>query len=315
MEANLKVIRGIENNNNNIIKKSSGVGLGNFDGLHIGHMALINTLISGCRIEELSSVVYTFTKHPEQILRKKLFTPLINATQQKINILRETSLNYLYFEEFDEEFSRLEPEEFINNIILDKLKAKLVVVGFDYRFGFKGSGDTMLLKELAEKNKFKLIIIPPIKINNRIVSSTYIREQIFKGHINRVFKLLGRHYSIMGKVVRGRRIGNTIGFPTANIIPESYLIMPPSGVYITRTLIDGKIYDGATNIGNNPTFKDQKHITVETHLLNFKGDLYDREIEVFFISKLRGEKVFDNAQQLVTQIEDDIIKVSEYFES
>lgn len=289
------------------LKKPSGVGLGNFDGLHIGHMALIQTLIKECRLNELDSVVYTFTKHPENILRKKLFTPLLTNVNKKIELLNETSLRYICFEEFNEEFSRMKPESFVKNVLVDRLNVKLAVAGFDYRFGYKGEGNIDLLKELGKVYNFKVIIIPPIKIDDKIVSSTLIRQNVAKGDMDEVFQLLGRHYSITGNVEQGRCIGNTIGFPTANIIPEKYLILPHDGVYVTKTLLNDTLYSSVTNIGKNPTFEDQDWVSVETHLLDFDKNIYGEKIEVFFIAKIRGEKKFKSKEELLDQINKDVI--------
>lgn len=290
----------------------TGVGLGNFDGLHIGHMALINTLIKEAKLNSLSSLVYTFTKHPENILRKKLFTPLITTESKKMELLGETSLNYLYFDEFDETFSRMASETFVKEILVNGLKMKLAVAGFDYKFGYKGQGDVNVLIELGKKYSFKVIVIPPIKINNEVVSSTKIRQYIAKGDIDQVFKLLGRHYSITADVVSGRRVGNTIGFPTANINPEDYLILPQNGVYITKTLLDDQLYCSITNIGYNPTFEDQLKLSVETHLMDFERDIYGKRIEVFFLKKIRDEKKFNSINELVDQIKMDRIKAREF---
>jgi riboflavin kinase / FMN adenylyltransferase len=295
-----------------ILKNFTGIGLGNFDGLHIGHMALINTVIKESKLNSLDSVVYTFTKHPENILRKKLFTPLITTETKKVELLGETSLNYLYFDEFDESFSRMTPEDFVKEVLVGSLKMKLAVAGFDYKFGYNGQGDVNLLKELGKKYFFKTIIIPPIKINNEIVSSTKIRQNIAKGDIDQVFKLLGRHYSITAEVVSGRRIGNTIGFPTANINPENYLILPHKGVYITKTLLDDKLYGSITNIGFNPTFEGQDTVTVETHIIDFEGDIYGKKIEVFFLQKLRNEKKYSSVNELIEQIKIDMLKAREF---
>jgi riboflavin kinase / FMN adenylyltransferase len=295
-----------------ILKNFTGIGLGNFDGLHIGHMALINTVIKESKLNSLDSVVYTFTKHPENILRKKLFTPLITTETKKVELLGETSLNYLYFDEFDESFSRMTPEDFVKEVLVGRLNMKLAVAGFDYKFGYNGQGDVNLLKELGKKYFFKTIIIPPIKINNEIVSSTKIRQNIAKGDIDQVFKLLGRHYSITAEVVSGRRIGNTIGFPTANINPENYLILPHKGVYITKTLLDDKLYGSITNIGFNPTFEGQDTVTVETHIIDFEGDIYGKKIEVFFLQKLRNEKKYSSVNELIEQIKIDMLKAREF---
>jgi riboflavin kinase/FMN adenylyltransferase len=283
-----------------------GVGLGNFDGLHIGHMALVNTLINECRISGFGSLVYTFMKHPENILRKKLFTPLLTTTGKKTQLLAETPLDYLYFEYFDECFSRMKPEAFVKDILIDRLKIKLAVTGFNYRYGYKGQGDANLMKEMGKLYNFKVIVIPPVKVENEVVSSTLIRNYVAKGDMDKVFKLLGRHYSITGKVSTGKRIGSKLGFPTANIYPEDYLILPSDGVYATRTSLGGRLYCSITNIGRNPTIEDNGRTTVETHILDFDDNIYDKDIEVFFISKIRGEKKFKSKDELADQINKDV---------
>lgn len=303
----------ISGTDKNAVKAPTGIGLGNFDGLHVGHMALVNTLINESRLNGLDSMIYTFTKHPENILRKKLFTPLLMTCGKKARLLGETALKYLYFDEFDESYSRLKPESFVRDILVGRLKMRLAVAGFDYRFGYRGEGDAVLLRELGKKYNFKVVIIPPIRIENEIVSSTAIRESVAKGDMEKVFKLLGRHYSITGDVKDGRRIGGKIGFPTANLIPEDYLILPHKGIYITRTLLDGLFLPGVTNVGLNPTFGDVERITVETHLLDFSQDIYNKNIEVFFISKIRNEKKFRSKEELIAQIEKDVVIAKEFF--
>lgn len=295
-------------------QRSTAVGLGNFDGLHVGHMALVNTLISEARLNSLESMIYTFTKHPENILRKKLFTPLLTTVGKKIKLLSETALHYVYFDEFDENYSRMKPECFVREVLLDKLGVRLVVAGFDYRFGYMGQGDVSLLKDLGKKYNFKVVIIPPIKIDNEIVSSTLIRGHIAKGDMESVFKLLGRHYSITGEVLDGKRIGRRIGFPTANLQPEEYLIMPHNGVYITKTLYNGEFFSSLTNIGLNPTFGNAARVSAETHILNFDRDIYRSSIEVFFLTKLRNEIKFKNGEELAEQIHHDVQTAKEYFD-
>lgn len=297
-----------------VINAPTGIGLGNFDGLHIGHMALVNTLVNESRLNGLDSMIYTFTKHSENILRKKLFKPLLTTCSKKKQLLGETALNYLYFDEFDESFSRMKPESFVRNILAGRLKMRLAVAGFDYRFGYRGEGDVNLLRELGRLYNFKVIVIPPIKIEHETVSSTLIRENIAKGDMEKVFRLLGRHYSITGEVKDGRKVGSKIGFPTANLHPEEYLILPHNGVYITKTLLDGKFHPGLTNVGLNPTFGDVERISVETHLLDFNQDIYKKNIEVFFISKMRNEKRFKNRDELIGQIKKDIVTAKEFFD-
>ncbi len=292
---------------------TTAVGLGNFDGLHVGHMALVNTLISEARINRLQSMIYTFTKHPENIIRKKLFTPLLTTVGKRIQILGETQLNYVFFDEFDEEYSRMKPEDFVREVLLGKLGAGLVVAGFNYRFGYMGQGDVGLLRELGKKYNFRVIMIPPVMINNEIVSSTAIRGHVEKGDMEGVFRLLGRHYSITGDVTDGKRLGRRIGFPTANLHPEEYLIMPHNGVYVTKTLYNGEFYNSLTNVGHNPTFGDMPATSVETHILDFDKDIYKSNIEVFFLTKIRNEKKFRSADELSNQIARDINSAREYF--
>ncbi len=292
---------------------TTAVGLGNFDGLHVGHMALVNTLISEARINSLESMIYTFTKHPENIIRKKLFTPQLTTIGKRIQLLGETQLAYVYFDEFDEKYSRIEPESFVREVLVERLGAGLVVAGFNYRFGFKGQGDVKLLKELGKKYSFKVIIIPPIKINTELVSSSAIREFVTKGDMEGVFRLMGRHYSITGEVKDGKRLGRRIGFPTANLQPEEYLIMPYNGVYITKTFYNGEFYNSITNTGHNPTFGNMSATSVETHILDFNSDIYKSDIEVFFLKKLRDEKKFRSAEELSQQIATDIAMAREYF--
>ena len=308
----MKVICGKDENYNSLIK-NSGVGLGNFDGLHIGHMALISTLISECKLNGWDSIVYTFTKHPENILRKKLFTPLITNIEKKTELLSVTTLNYLFYDEFDESYSRMKPERFVKDVLVDRLKIKLAIAGFDYAFGFRGQGNTDLLKELGKVYGFKVIIIPPIKIQDEVVSSTLIRNSIIKGNMHKAFELLGRLYSIVGEVKNGRKIGSKLGFPTANICPEEYLLLPSNGVYVTHTLYDGKLYNSITNIGVNPTIKELQGVCIETHIFDFDEDIYGKNIEVFFIYKIRSERKFKDKNDLIEQIAKDISRSREFF--
>lgn len=292
---------------------ATGVGLGNFDGLHIGHMALLNTLIGECRMIGLSPAVFTFTKHPDHILRKDLYQPLITSLPHKTEILSRLDLDWLCLEEFDETMSRLTAEAFVEQVLIGRMKARLVVVGFNYRFGYMGQGDTELLRRMGERHGFRVIVIPPVKVNSEVVSSTIIRSWIQKGNMERVFQLLGRHFSIPGKVADGRHIGRTIGFPTANLYPDPDMAMPAFGVYITRTLVDGRWHDSVTSIGLAPTIRKEAEFSIETHLLDFREDLYGKPIEVAFLSRIRGERKFAGIEPLVRQIEADIERARSYF--
>jgi riboflavin kinase / FMN adenylyltransferase len=296
-----------------VVEAGCGIGLGNFDGLHIGHMELINQLIKKSVEYKLKSFVYTFYKHPENILGNKSFNYIITKQDKKIRLLKNTSLDILCFEEFTDSFSKIAPREFVKNILVDELNIKLAVVGFDYSFGHKGMGDVALLKELGEKYGFKTLIIPKVKIDNKIVSSTYIRKLISIGNVEKVNVFLGRNYSIEGVVLNARKIGRTIGFPTANIQPQTDVITPKNGVYISKTLIDGIVFKSLTNVGINPTFPGTSQISIETYIIDFNEDIYGKEIEVFFIKKIRDEIRFGNKEDLIHQIRNDVKIAKEYF--
>lgn len=293
---------------------NTGVGLGNFDGLHIGHMALINTLVNECKLHGLQSVVYTFIKHPDHMLRKALISPLITTNEQKTKLLASTALDYLYYQEFDEDYSHLSPDEFVKNILIDKMKIKLAVVGFNYRFGYMGGGDSQYLKKCGEKYGFSVIIVPPVKVDAEIVSSTLIRNYIKKGKIDRVFQLLGRHFSLTGTVVSGRRVGRTLGFPTANILANPEMVIPANGVYITKTKLEDQWISGITNVGVAPTMRSENKFSIETHLLDYDSDIYGKSIEVCFIQRIRGEKRFENVEALKDQVQKDIEKTKKFWE-
>lgn len=293
--------------------KPLGIGLGNFDGLHIGHAALVNILVNKSKLNDLHSMIYTFTEHPDNILMSKPDIPILITTEKKTQLLGKYSLDYLYYEKFDEPFSKLQPEEFVRNILIDTFNVKLAVVGFDYTFGHKGRGNAGLLKKLGQKHGFRVLIIPPIKVNNSIVSSTLIREYVSNGDMENALYLLGRHYSITGTVKQGEQIGSKLGFPTANIIAEKYMLLPSRGVYITRTLVDGNMYRSITNIGIKPTISaGNTRVNIETYILEFNENIYEKQIEVFFIKKIRDEKKFKDKEELIQRIKEDIIIAKNY---
>lgn len=281
-----------------------GIGLGNFDGLHIGHAELINALVKECRKRNLKSIVYTFDKHPENILRRKLMTPQITTNMKKIELMYNYDVDCLYFANFDEIFSRLHPEDFVKKILVERFGIKLAVIGHDYKFGYRSTGDVDLLIKLGEKYGFEVQVIKPVLFDDKIVSSTEIRKYLIHGDIMNASNMLGRNYSIQGLVVHGRKFGRKIGFPTANVFPEKYLVIPKNGVYLSKTLVNGSVYKSITNIGKNPTFKLDK-LSVETHILNFDNYIYNQMIEVFFYKWIRGERKFKSVEELKIQLDKD----------
>ncbi len=299
----------------NMCKEPKAVGLGNFDGLHVGHMTLINTLIERSRAQELKSMVFTFTKHPENILRKNLLTPLLTTTEKKIELLGKTPLDFLFFEEFDEKYSRMPPEVFVEDILLGKMKMKLAVAGFNYRFGYRGTGDVGLLEKLGIRYGFGLIVIEPVMIDDKTVSSTLIRELVQKGDVNLAAKYLGRFYSLAGRVRSGDRRGGNLGFPTANLYTDDYLVLPKNGVYLTKAFTDGKMHNSITNIGTNPTFNESGQTSIETHIPGFEEDIYGKSIEVFFMQRIRDEIKFSSTGRLKERVKKDIETAVQLHES
>lgn len=288
------------------LKKPCGIGLGNFDGLHMGHMMLVETLIHECKIEGISSLLYTFETHPENILRKKLLSHIITSNDKKMEILKSAGLDAVYLQDFDEDFSRFSANDFVREILINKFGIRLAVVGENYRFGYKGEGNIELLMSLGREYGFRVRKLPLLCLDQEVVSSTNVRKFLDKGNVRGVADFLGRYFSISGIVVTGKQIGAKIGFPTANLNPGHIQAVPKTGVYASKTFYNGRFYNSITNVGYNPTFGDNENITVETNLFNFDENLYGRELEVYFIERIRGEKKFDSVEDLKKQIKADI---------
>lgn len=290
-----------------------GVGLGNFDGVHLGHTALLDELKKQCGEHGIPSVVYTFENHPANVLFPEQPTELIISNIKKAAIMKEKGIDGIYFEHFNNAYAAMDTEEFAKKILKEKLNARVVVVGHNYSFAKAGTGSPEILKQLGEIYGFKTVVIPPVTVEGEVVSSTLLRSVVKNGDVERYFLYTGRRYSIPGVVEYGRRIGRKLGFPTANILPRDGFALPESGVYITETGIGGKLYGGITNIGSNPTFGAGR-TTVETHLFHYNENLYGQNIEVFFIKKLRGEIVFRSPEELAERVHRDMKTASDYFE-
>lgn len=285
-----------------------GVGLGNFDGVHKAHEFLVERLVCECGKRGFKSMIFTFREHPAKQLEGhdiKLISPI----EDKIQIFEKLGVDLLFLVEFDLEFANIEPETFLKDIIAEKCNAKLVVTGFNYNFGRNGRGDVPMLERTGKEMGFDVITVPPVMYGGEVVSSTRIRKQISEGDMKSVSCMLGRHYSISGKVEYGNKIGTEIGFPTANIIPLEDFALPKAGVYYTKTKIDGKIYNSITNIGCKPTVSDEEKTIIETHIFGFSGWLYGKHIEVQFIEMIREEKKYGDVDALKNQIVTDIKQV------
>ena len=289
------------------------VGLGNFDGLHLGHMSLIYSLLRVAQEKKTASLLYTFREHPSFVLNAQKVR-LLTDNVQKLRIVENTGIDSVYFDEFDLAYSKMTPEEFIREILIGKLSVRYVIAGYDFRFGCGASGTSGDLKDLGKKFGLDVGVIDPYLVNGEVVSSTLIRKRIETGDVESASYLLGRLYSLRGEVVAGNKIGREIGIPTANIKPGANVVIPGKGVYITSVRAGDLLYRGLTNIGNSPTFGVTDAFTIETHILGFSGDLYGKEIEVFMHKKLRDEIAFLGREQLKSEILEDITKAVDFFQ-
>lgn len=289
-------------------KKGVVLAFGVFDGVHIGHQAIIKRVVERAKLLGIESLIITFDPHPA-LWTSGIAPPIITTIEKKLEIIKSLGIDRISIEDFNDEFSKLSPEEFVKNILIDKFNAREIVVGYDCAFGKGKAGDKSLLKELGEKYGFVVHIIEPYKFGGEVVSSTRVRMAISQGNIELVNKLLGRHYSIIGRVIHGKGLGHQLGYATANL-DLGKVVLPPYGVYAAKTLIDKKMFNAMFYIGVQPTFKDN-YVSVEVHLMDFEGFLYGKELEVFLLEKIRDEKRFNSIEELVEQIKRDEISVKQ----
>lgn len=295
-----------------LFEKGTAVALGNFDGLHTGHKKLIDEICFVSKKFDIPSVVFTFDKHPHNILKHTKTVKCITTNGEKIKLLEDMGVDYTYFEDF-EAVMDYSPERFVDEIIVKKFNASYVVCGFNYSFGAGGRGDTAVLSELLKARGIKLTVINPIIIGDTLVSSTYIRGLIEDGNMEAASLFLGREFFIDFPVREGRKLGRTMNIPTINQhFPENHII-PARGVYACRCFVDGDSYIGVSNVGVKPTVTNENTELCETHILDFCGDLYGRKIRVDFFKKLRDEKKFDSVEILKSEIKKDIEAARSYF--
>lgn len=287
-----------------VIPKGSAVALGKFDGLHKGHRALIEKLKESEK-EGLKSVVFTFTRAPKELLEHERQKYILTSFEKRL-FMEKNGIDILIECPLSEEILSMEPEKFIEDILCKKLTVKRIICGEDFRFGHNRSGDTELLDKICMKYKYEALVIKKLKYNKRDISSTYIREAISKGNIELVNELLGYPYTVIGVVVDGNKLGRTMGFPTANLIPEDDKLLPPNGVYRTIAVVDEKEYRAITNIGTRPTVNGENIITIETNLVDVSIDLYEKTIELHFFEFIRPEKKFGSMEELKMAVFKDI---------
>ncbi len=304
----MKVIRDLEEIRSPL--KDPVLTIGNFDGVHKGHLALFERVKSIAKEINGTSVVMTFDPHPIKVLRDGSGPPVITPTPQKLRLIKEAGIDVIICLPFTKEFASIPARDFVKNILVDKIGVRYVVVGYDYAFGRNREGNIESLKKMADEFGFKVEVVGPVSIDGFVVSSTMIRKLVQEGRLREAKKLLGRNYQVTGIVVKGRNRGaRLLGYPTANLklIDE---LTPKMGVYAVRVHFNGKVYNGVANIGLNPTFGNGA-FSVETHILGFTGDILGKEIRLEFIERLRDEKKFRNPEELSEQIKKDIERAKE----
>ena len=293
--------------------KNAVITIGNFDGVHIGHQALFHEVIETAESIGGTSIAMTFEPHPMRVLKKKEHPPLITLYEQKVELIERTGIDILICIPFTREFAALTAQQFVKDLLVDKIGMKAIVVGEDYNFGKNREGDISLLKSYARDHEFEVIVAGWIKSPKSLVdriSSTRIRELVTDGMMAQAEKMLGRNYQIRGTVVTGRdRGGKVLGIPTANINLHDELC-PKTGIYAVTVECCDKQYKGVANIGYSPTFEDHE-FTVEVHIFDFEENIYGSKIRVNFIQRIRDEKKFSNISELIDQIKQDIATAQE----
>ncbi len=287
------------------------VALGNFDGVHKGHQQIIARTVRSAKAVGLKSAVFTFSNHPSTVLGKGEPVKNILYAAEKIRIIEEMGIDYLINIPFTKEILTMEPQRFIKEILVDRLRIREAYCGFNYSFGYKAQGTPEVLMHEGLKHGFGLHVQEPFKIDDIVVSSTYIRQLIAEGRMEEASRFMGRMYDIGGEVIVGNKLGRTIGFPTMNLVIDETMITPPNGVYITYCNLEGRRYPSVTNVGNKPTIGEYAK-NIETHVFGYEGDAYGKHIDVEFVRWTRPEQKFAGIDELKKQIESDCITAKAY---
>lgn len=301
----MKILQGVRLLPKPMLK--SVLTIGNFDGVHLGHQALVQEVLKRSRASRIPSVVMTFDPHPMKVLRpdrnlKKLF-PGEDQYQQ----LEKLGIDVLVVEPFSREFSQLPPSQYVDDWIINPFHPELLVVGHDFTFGANRAGTLSFLQERGRAAGFELLVVPPVKVDGEVVSSSRIRKAVVDGQVSLAEKLLGRRFYLQGIVEKGAGRGRTIGVPTANLRTPAELV-PGLGVYACLVELNGKRFSAAVNIGHNPTFQSEGQVSVEAHILDFSSDIYGVPMRLEFVERIRDEQKFSSVIALTDQIKKDIVR-------
>jgi len=285
------------------------VTIGNFDGVHLGHREIFRRVRELARAAGGVSVVITFVPHPLQVLSPGTGVKLITSPREKESLIEASGIDYLLEIPFDATFAAISAQEFVEQILVAAIGMEQLVVGYDYAFGRGREGDLPLLRKLGGCFGYSVELLPPITNGSTVYSSTKVRHLVREGDLKGVVSILGRHFCLTGTVVHGQHRGRGLGYPTANLDTDEELL-PAAGVYAVKVRVGAELYDGACNIGTNPTFANER-LTLEVFLFDFTGDLYGREVSVFFIDRLRGEERFSDLEALKAAIAADVERCRE----
>lgn len=279
------------------------VALGSFDGLHYGHLSLVRKTVQVAKEENGKSMVFTYKNHPKTLVSPENVPKLIMDLDTKLQYLEEENVDIVVLRTFTKEFMSITAEDFIK-LLCEAYNVKGIVVGFNFRFGHKNLGDVELLKKLQDKYGYKLYIIDQYNYESEVISSTRIRKSLVEGNVSKATEMLSKPYLIKGKVIHGKKLGRTIGFPTANLEFSDKMVIPKKGVYYTNVIYGDEKFKGLTSVGNNPTVNGTE-LTIETFILNFDKMIYGEEIKVYFVERIRDEVKFDSLDEMVNQIKKD----------
>lgn len=283
-----------------------GLTIGNFDGVHVGHRSLLKKIRKDCEKKNLGFVVLTFVPHPQKILHPERERFLLTSYEKRRRLLAELGVDYLIELGFTRDFSTLSAEEFLAGHLLNYPGLRELYLGYDFAFGANKQGDHDFVIEACQPRGIGVEIQPKYEVSGRLVSSTFIRDLLLAGDVSSAATYLDRPFNLEGVVIKGEGRGKKIGYPTANIQVSSDLLVPRNGVYITRTRHQGMVYKSVTNIGFNPTFKDERRLHIETNLFDFDSDIYGEELEIEFLERIREEKKFPTVNDLIAQIRADV---------
>jgi riboflavin kinase/FMN adenylyltransferase len=295
------------------IARPTVLTLGVFDGLHLGHQLIMQTVVARARAAGAVPTVVTFEPHPREVLHPESAPPLLQTFDQKIEALGVLGIEQTIVIHFNKSFARIRARDFLRDAVVDRLHAKEVYLGCGFAFGHEREGNIDLLRSVSQSLGFFADEVPEVRLRGRRVSSSRIRELLQQGRVNLARRMLGRPYGVEGRVVRGAERGVQLGFPTANLHPQNRVI-PRNGVYVTATLIEGQWRRSVTNIGTRPTFESGADASVESFVMNWSGDLYGDVVRVRFLYRLRDEKKFASVDELKSQIERDVVRAENYFE-